>query len=191
MSCRYRQLLYCTRSMRNIGAEFLTVLSTYLEPRAFAADNAWPLRMLGHWLGFPFLMTPSSSMRWSRHHHSSRSGPRPRPWQGIHTSTAPSLPATAAASRHSGRTGRTCRAPYSTRVPPRWREDPIRGSGSRVGRPVRSRANRMRIPQTGRCLVSRAGALVQGDGPPWMQTHGPAADSSAFPSGERPRCPES
>jgi len=48
--------------MRNIGAEFLTVLSAYLEPRAFAADNAWPLRGLGHWLGFSFLMTPSSSI---------------------------------------------------------------------------------------------------------------------------------
>jgi hypothetical protein len=47
--------------MRNIGAEFLTVLSTYLKPRAFAADNTWPLRMLGHWLGFSFLKTPSSS----------------------------------------------------------------------------------------------------------------------------------
>src|SRR5262249_62244257 len=61
VSCRHRQLLYCTRSMRNIGAEFLTVLSAYLEPRAFAADNTWPFRMFGHWLGFPFLMTPSSS----------------------------------------------------------------------------------------------------------------------------------
>jgi hypothetical protein len=38
--------------MRNIGAEFLTVLPVYLEPRAFAADNARPLRTLGHWLGF-------------------------------------------------------------------------------------------------------------------------------------------
>src|SRR5262249_24140666 len=46
---------------RNIGTEFLTVLSTYLEPRAFAADNAWPLRMLGHSLDFSFLMTPLSS----------------------------------------------------------------------------------------------------------------------------------
>jgi hypothetical protein len=53
VSCRHRQLLYCTTSMRNISAEFLTVLSTYLEPRAFAADNAWPLRMLGHRLGSP------------------------------------------------------------------------------------------------------------------------------------------
>jgi hypothetical protein len=61
VSCRHRQLLYCTRSMRNIGAEFLTVLSTYLKPRAFAADNAWPHGMLGHWLGFSFLKTPSSS----------------------------------------------------------------------------------------------------------------------------------
>ena len=61
MSCRYRQLLYCTRSMRNFGAEFLTVLSAYLEPRAFAVDNAWPLCLLGHWLIFSFLMTPSSS----------------------------------------------------------------------------------------------------------------------------------
>ena len=47
--------------MRNFGAEFLTVLPTYLEPRAFAADNAWPLCMLSHWLSFSFLMTPSSS----------------------------------------------------------------------------------------------------------------------------------
>ena len=39
----------------------LTVLSTNLKPRALAADNAWPLRMLGHWLGFSFLKTPSSS----------------------------------------------------------------------------------------------------------------------------------
>jgi hypothetical protein len=62
VSCRYRQLLYCTRSMRNIGAEFLTVLSAHLEPRAFAADNAGPLRMLGHWLGFSFLMTLSSHL---------------------------------------------------------------------------------------------------------------------------------
>src|SRR5262249_28989149 len=60
VSCCHRQLLYCTRSMRNIGAEFLTVLAAYLEPRAFAADNARPLRMLGHWLGCSFLMTPSS-----------------------------------------------------------------------------------------------------------------------------------
>jgi hypothetical protein len=44
--------------MRNFGAEFLTVLLAYLEPRAFAADNAWPPRMLGHWLGFSFLLTP-------------------------------------------------------------------------------------------------------------------------------------
>jgi hypothetical protein len=49
--------------MRNISAEFLTVLPTYLEPRAFASDNAWPLHVLGHWLGFSFLMTPSSSMQ--------------------------------------------------------------------------------------------------------------------------------
>ena len=41
----------------------LTVLSTYLKPRALAADNAWPLRMLGHWLGFSFLKTPSSSLK--------------------------------------------------------------------------------------------------------------------------------
>src|SRR5262249_14581776 len=61
VSCRHRQLLYCTRSMRNISAEFLTVLSTYLEPTAFAGDNTWPFRMFGHWLGFSFLMTPSSS----------------------------------------------------------------------------------------------------------------------------------
>jgi hypothetical protein len=61
VSCRHRQLLYGTRSMRNIGAEFLTVLPTYLEPRAFAADNAWRFHMLGHRLGFSFLMTPSSS----------------------------------------------------------------------------------------------------------------------------------
>jgi hypothetical protein len=47
--------------MRNIGAEILTVLSTYLEPRTFAADNAWPFRMLCHWLGFSLPMTPSSS----------------------------------------------------------------------------------------------------------------------------------
>jgi hypothetical protein len=53
VSCRYRQLLYCTKSMRNFGAEFLTVLSAYLEPGAFAADNAWLLRMLGHRLGSP------------------------------------------------------------------------------------------------------------------------------------------
>jgi hypothetical protein len=44
--------------MRNIGAEFLTVLPAYLKPRAFAADNARPLRMPGHWLVFSFLMTP-------------------------------------------------------------------------------------------------------------------------------------
>jgi hypothetical protein len=48
--------------MRNFGAEFLTVLSAYLEPRAFAADNARPLHMLGHWLVFSFLMTPLSSI---------------------------------------------------------------------------------------------------------------------------------
>jgi hypothetical protein len=45
VSCRYRQLLYRKGSMRDIGAEVLTVLPAYLEPRAFAADNAWPLRM--------------------------------------------------------------------------------------------------------------------------------------------------
>jgi hypothetical protein len=54
VSCRYRQLLYCTRSMRNFGTEFLTVLSAYLEPRALAADNARPLRMPGHWLVVSF-----------------------------------------------------------------------------------------------------------------------------------------
>jgi hypothetical protein len=48
--------------MRNFGAEFLTVVSAYLEPRAFAADNARSPRMLGHWLVFSFLMTPSSSI---------------------------------------------------------------------------------------------------------------------------------
>jgi hypothetical protein len=48
VSCRHRQLLYGTGSVRNIGAEFRTVLPAYLEPGAFAADNAWPLRMLGH-----------------------------------------------------------------------------------------------------------------------------------------------
>jgi hypothetical protein len=53
---RHRQLLYCTISMRNISAEFLTVLPAYLEPGAFAVDNTWPLRMLGHWLGFSFLL---------------------------------------------------------------------------------------------------------------------------------------
>ena len=47
--------------MRNIGAEFLTVLPAYLEPRAFAADNAWPLRMLGHWPGFSFLIPAARS----------------------------------------------------------------------------------------------------------------------------------
>jgi hypothetical protein len=61
MSCRYRQLLYYTRSIRNFTAEFLAVLSAYLEPRAFAVDNTRPLRMPGHWLVFSFLMTPSSS----------------------------------------------------------------------------------------------------------------------------------
>jgi hypothetical protein len=60
VSCRYRQLLYCTRSMCNFGAEFLAVLSAYLEPRAFAVNDARPFRMLGHWLGFSFLMTSSS-----------------------------------------------------------------------------------------------------------------------------------
>ena len=48
MPGRYRQLLYGTGSMRNIGAEFLTVLPAYLEPRAFAADNAWPPGLPGH-----------------------------------------------------------------------------------------------------------------------------------------------
>jgi hypothetical protein len=60
VSCRYRQLLYRTKSMRDIGAEFLTVLPAYLEPGSFAADNARPLRTLSHRPGFSFLMTPSS-----------------------------------------------------------------------------------------------------------------------------------
>jgi hypothetical protein len=62
VSCRYRQLLYGTKSMGNFGAEFLTILPAYLEPRACAANNARPLRMLGHWLVFSFQTTPSSSI---------------------------------------------------------------------------------------------------------------------------------
>jgi hypothetical protein len=46
--------------MRDIGAEFLTVLPAYLEPGSFAADNARPLRTLSHRPGFSFPMTPSS-----------------------------------------------------------------------------------------------------------------------------------
>jgi len=41
-----------------------------------------------------------------------------------------------------------------------------------------SNDDRSLMPQTGRCLVSRAGALVQGDGPLWMQIH--VADSPQF-----------
>lgn len=44
VSCRHRQLLYCTRSIRNIGAEFLAVLSSYLDLRVSADENGTTLR---------------------------------------------------------------------------------------------------------------------------------------------------
>ena len=50
MPGRHRQLLDGTGSMRNIGAEFLTVLPAYLKPRASVADNTWPLGLPGHGL---------------------------------------------------------------------------------------------------------------------------------------------
>src|SRR6185437_4740699 len=56
VSCRYRQLLYCTRSMVILGAVSPTFLPASLDQKTFAANTARPPLMLGNWLFFSSLM---------------------------------------------------------------------------------------------------------------------------------------